>query len=243
MLDILKTIEQANRCLSILIDPEKMEMDAISAFAKAISLTIHNLEEKLQIDQFYFFVGGSTMEDVDFDKWVKELKENSDIPIVIFPGSHDQLSENADGLLFLNLVSGRNSDFLIEQQVHAANKLKYSTLEVIPTGYLLIDGGKETAVQRISQTLPLPQHDTDSIVNHAYAAQLMGNILIYLEAGSGALNSVSTQIIREVSNQINRPLIVGGGLRSTDVMNSVFNAGAKMIVVGTAIEENIKWNG
>ncbi|WP_405378644.1 geranylgeranylglyceryl/heptaprenylglyceryl phosphate synthase [Nonlabens sp. Asnod3-A02] len=243
MLDILKTIEQANRCLSILIDPEKMEMDAIHAFAKAVSITIHNLKEKLQIDQFYFFVGGSTMENVNFDKWVNKLKENSNIPIVIFPGSHHQLSENADALLFLNLVSGRNSDFLIEQQVHAANKLKKSNLEVVPTGYLLINGGKETAVQRISQTLPLPQHDMDSIVNHAYAAQLMGNKLVYLEAGSGALKSVSTDIVREVTQQLHIPLIVGGGLRTIQDIRSVYDAGAQMVVVGTAIEENIKWNG
>lgn len=243
MPDILKTIEQSNRSLSILIDPEKMEIDAIPAFAKAIILTIHNLKDKLQIDQFYFFVGGSTMENVNFDKWVKELRENSNIPIVIFPGSHHQLSENADGLLFLNLISGRNSDFLIEQQVHAANKLKKTKLEVVPTGYILIDGGKETAVQRISQTLPLPQHDTDSIVNHAYAAQLMGNRLVYLEAGSGALKSVSTDIVREVTQQINIPLIVGGGLQTIKDIQCIYDAGAQMAVVGTAIEKNIKWNG
>ena len=243
MPDIIKTIEQSNRSLSILLDPEKMEIDAIPAFAKAIILTIHNLKEKLQIDQFYFFVGGSTMENVNFDKWVKELRENSNIPIVIFPGSHHQLSENADGLLFLNLISGRNSDFLIEQQVHAANKLKKTKLEVVPTGYLLIDGGKETAVQRISQTLPLPQHDTDSIVNHAYAAQLMGNRLVYLEAGSGALKSVSTDIVREVTQQIDIPLIVGGGLQTIKDIQCIYDAGAQMAVVGTAIEKNIKWNG
>ncbi|WP_298952167.1 geranylgeranylglyceryl/heptaprenylglyceryl phosphate synthase [uncultured Nonlabens sp.] len=243
MPDILKTIEQSNRSLSILIDPEKMEIDAIPAFAKAIIFTIHNLKGKLQIDQFYFFVGGSTMENVNFDKWVKELRENCNIPIVIFPGSHHQLSENADGLLFLNLISGRNSDFLIEQQVHAANKLKKTKLEVVPTGYILIDGGKETAVQRISQTLPLPQRDMDSIVNHAYAAQLMGNRLVYLEAGSGALKSVSTEIVREVTQQIDIPLIVGGGLQTIKDIQCIYDAGAQMAVVGTAIEKNIKWNG
>jgi len=243
MPDILKTIEQSNRCLSILIDPEKMEIGAIPAFAKAVSITIHTLEEKLQIDQFYFFVGGSTMENVDFDQWIKELKENSNIPIVIFPGSHHQLSENADGLLFLNLVSGRNSDFLIEQQVHAANKLKDSNLEVIPTGYILIDGGKETAVQRISKTEPLAQTNILNITNHAYAAQLMGNKLVYLEAGSGALKSVSTEIVREVAQQLRIPLIVGGGLRTIKDIRSIYDAGAQMAVVGTAIEENIKWKG
>jgi len=243
MPDILKTIEQSHRCLSILIDPEKMEIGAIPAFAKAVSITIHTLEEKLQIDQFYFFVGGSTMENVDFDQWIKELKENSNIPIVIFPGSHHQLSENADGLLFLNLVSGRNSDFLIEQQVHAANKLKDSNLEVIPTGYILIDGGKETAVQRISKTEPLAQTNILNITNHAYAAQLMGNKLVYLEAGSGALKSVSTEIVREVAQQLRIPLIVGGGLRTIKDIRSIYDAGAQMAVVGTAIEENIKWKG
>jgi phosphoglycerol geranylgeranyltransferase len=236
MPELLKSIQQANRSLAVLIDPEKMELDTIIAFAKAIPPTIYSLKEKLQIDQFFFFVGG-------MNQWVKKLKEHTDTPVVLFPGSPEQLSENADGLLFLSLLSGRNPQFLIEHQVDAAMQLKETRLEVIPTGYLLIDGGKETAVQSVSKTLPLSQNDIKNIVNHAYAAQLMGNQLIYLEAGSGAKDSVSVDIVRKVSDQINVPLIVGGGLRTIAQIEAVYNAGAKMVVVGTAIEENINWNG
>lgn len=243
MNNILESIAQSSRSLAILIDPEKMKVDTISAFAKAASNSISNLKPKLLIDQFYFFIGGSTMENTDINKWMETLKENTDIPIVIFPGSHNQLSESADGLLFLNLLSGRNPEYLIEQQVYAAQQLKKTSLEVIPTGYLLIDGGKETAVQRISKTKPLLQKDICKIVNHAYAAQLMGNQLIYLEAGSGAKQSVAREIVLDVSNQINIPLIVGGGLRTLTQIEEIFKAGAKMVVIGTAIEENIKWKG
>lgn len=243
MPELLKRIQQTNRSLAVLIDPEKMELDAIPAFAKAIPLTISSLKEKLQIDQFFFFVGGSTMENMDMDQWVKKLKEHTDTPVILFPGSTEQLTENADGLLFLSLISGRNPKFLIELQVAAAMQLKETNLEVIPTGYLLIDGGKETAVQSVSNTLPLSQNHIQNIVNHAYAAALMGNQLVYLEAGSGAVKPVTIEIVRKVSTQINVPLIVGGGLRTMDEIEAVYNAGAKMVVVGTAIEENINWNG
>ncbi|AGC76644.1 putative glycerol-1-phosphate prenyltransferase [Nonlabens dokdonensis] len=243
MNNILKRIALANRNLAILIDPEKMKVDAISAFAKAVMPTISTLENQLQIDQFYFLVGGSTMENVDFEKWIITLKENTHIPIVIFPGSSKQLSEDAHGILFLNLLSGRNPEYLVEQQLQAAQKLKNTSLEVLPTGYLLLDGGKETAVQRISRTKPLNQNQISTIVNHAYAAQLMGNRLIYLEAGSGATHPVSAEIVHEVSKQINIPLIVGGGLRTMHQIEETFNAGAKMVVIGTAIEEDISWNG
>ncbi len=240
---ILKSIAQSNRSLAILIDPEKMEVDTVSAFAKAISITISSLQKKLQIDHFFFFVGGSTMGETKFDLWIKILKENTKIPIVIFPGSHNQLSEYAEGLLFLNLISGRNPDYLIEQQVTAARKLRKTSLEIIPTGYLLIDGGKETAVQRVSKTQPLSQSLVSSIVDHAFAGQLMGNDIIYLEAGSGAFKSVSPTIVRKVSNQINVPLIVGGGLRTLGQIEEIYEAGAQMVVIGTAIEENINWKG
>lgn len=243
MIDILTSITKANRNLAILIDPEKMKMEAVSAFAKAIPKTISYLQKKLDIHQFFFFVGGSSMENVDFNLWIQTLKENTEIPIVIFPGSHTQLSENADGLLFINLISGRNPEYLIEQQVHAAQQLKKTSLEIIPTGYLIIDGGKETAVQRVSKTEPLLQKDISSIINHAYAAQLMGNQLIYLEAGSGAKQPVSINIVTDVSNQIDIPLIVGGGLRTITQIEETFKAGAKMVVIGTAIEENINWKG
>jgi putative glycerol-1-phosphate prenyltransferase len=243
MHDALKNIKQSSRSLAILIDPEKMKLDAVADFVESISTTILFLKKKLHIEQFLFFVGGSTMKNTNFDYWIKKLKQNTDIPIVIFPGSCDQLSESADALLFLHLISGRNAAYLIDQQVKAAQRLKATALEVIPTGYILIDGGTKTAVQRISKTSPLTQNNIQDVVDHAYAGQLMGNQLIYLEAGSGAKESVSVAIVREVSNQINIPLIVGGGLRTLDQIKSVYEAGAKLVVIGTAIEENINWNG
>lgn len=243
MIDILKSITQSNRSLAILIDPEKMDMDAISAFAKAITSTITALQNELNIDQLFFFVGGSTMENVPFNSWMKILRESTNLPIVIFPGSHNQLSEHAHGLLFTNLLSGRNPDYLIEQQFLAAQKLKNTNLEILPTGYLLIDGGKETAVQYISKTQPLHQSDVMSIVNHAFTAQLMGNLLVYLEAGSGAIYPVSITIVQEVSQQLKIPVIVGGGLRTIEQIEDTYRAGAKMVVIGTAIEQDIKWNG
>ncbi len=243
MRETLKNIEQSGRSLAILIDPEKMKLDAVAAFAETIATTILFLQKNLHIDQFFFFVGGSTMENTNFDRWIKKLKQNTPIPVVIFPGSCDQLSENADALLFLHLISGRNTDYLIDQQVNAAKQLKETALEIITTGYVLIDGDKATAVQRISKTLPLPQNKVENIINHAYAAQIMGNQLVYLEAGSGAKKSVSVDIVREVSDQINVPLIVGGGLRTISQIEAVYEAGAKMVVIGTAIEENINWNG
>ncbi|OUS14268.1 geranylgeranylglyceryl/heptaprenylglyceryl phosphate synthase [Nonlabens dokdonensis] len=243
MIDILKSITQSNRSLAILIDPEKMDMDAISAFAKAITSTITALQNELNIDQLFFFVGGSTMENVPFNSWMKILRESTNLPIVIFPGSHNQLSEHAHGLLFTNLLSGRNPDYLIEQQFLAAQKLKNTNLEILPTGYLLIDGGKETAVQNISKTQPLHQSDVMSIVNHAFTAQLMGNLLVYLEAGSGAIYPVSITIVQEVSQQLKIPVIVGGGLRTIEQIEDTYRAGAKMVVIGTAIEQDIKWNG
>ncbi|MBF4985824.1 geranylgeranylglyceryl phosphate synthase family protein, partial [Nonlabens mediterrranea] len=169
-------------------------------------------------------------------------KEIIKIPIVIFPGSHHQLTENADGLLFLNLISGDNSDYLIGHQRLAAAQLLKSKLEIVPTGYLLIDGGHESAVQRVSQTQPLPQNDVDSIVHTAFAGQLMGNQLIYLEAGSGAITSIDPEVIKSVKNQLDIPLIVGGGLRSLQQLESSFLAGADMLVIGTAIEQKINWN-
>lgn len=243
MIDLLTSIKASNRCLAILVDPEKTILVDIPAFAKAIPTTISLLKKKLELDLVVFFVGGSTIAHDTFNEWVKTFKENTTLQVIIFPGSHRQLSEHADGLLFLNLISGRNPEFLIAQQVQAAAQLKKTSLQIIPTGYLLIDGGTTSAVERVSQTQALAQENIAGIVDHAFAGKLMGNQLIYLEAGSGAKRPVSNTIVSKVCRQVKVPVIVGGGLKSMPQIKAIYNAGAKMVVVGTAIEENIDWIG
>lgn len=237
MHNVLRTIKESQRTMAFLLDPEKTRIeDLIETFDHINNLRIL-IQTELSVEYFVLFVGGSTMINVDLDKWILAVKEIIKIPIVIFPGSHHQLTENADGLLFLNLISGDNPDYLIRQQRQAAAQLLRSQLEIVPTGYLLIDGGHESAVQRVSQTLPLSQHDADSIIHTAFAGQLMGNQLIYLEAGSGAITPVNPEIIKSVKNQLEIPLIVGGGLRSLQQLKSSYLAGADMLVIGTAIEQ------
>jgi putative glycerol-1-phosphate prenyltransferase len=238
---IYDSILNADRTLGILLDPEKMGDGEVDAFAKALSQKSRSLIEKFHLDNIILLVGGSTMEEVDFEKWVKNLRKLVEIPIVIFPGSHHQVTQEADALLFLNLISGRNPEYLIEQQIKAASKIAFLNIEVIPTAYLLLDGGKETAVSRVSKTQPIDQNNTDLIMNTALAGQLMGNKLIYLEAGSGAITPVKESIVKAVCAQVTIPVIVGGGLRTKEAIENRFNAGAKMIVVGTAIEENLEW--
>lgn len=238
MHNILNHIKRATRSIAILLDPEKITVDQQSEYARHCEKQFNDWKATLSVECCFYFIGGSTM-NIDMDQWLATFKTITNIPIVIFPGSHEQLSENADGLLFLNLVSGRNPEYLIEQQVRGARQLKKTQLEIIPTGYILIDGETTSAVQERSQTLPLSQDNIPTILDTAYAAQLMGNKLVYLEAGSGAINPVKESVIKAVKNQLDIPIIVGGGLRSEEQIEATFNAGASMVVVGTAIEKQI----
>jgi putative glycerol-1-phosphate prenyltransferase len=243
MSQILKQIKASKKSLGILVDPEKTVGSEVYAFAKAIQSSITRIKKALDLDYVILLVGGSTMNDVDMDNWVKKLKDSCDLPIVLFPGSSDQISEHADGILFLSLLSGRNPDYLVEQQVKAARRLRKSVIEVMPTTYLLINGGKKSAVERVTQTKPMNQDNVNLIAETAYAGQLMGHQLLYLEAGSGALNPVSSEIIKQCSEILNIPIIVGGGLRTFEDIEAAYHAGASMVVVGTAIEENLDWKG
>jgi putative glycerol-1-phosphate prenyltransferase len=240
---ILESLQHYNRTLGILIDPEKLDVEGFSAFAKAMSTSIPKLKSELQLDQVIFLIGGSTMTGVDLDYWLKAFRKTTDLKLLLFPGSHHQISDHAEGLLFLNLISGRNEQYLIGEQVAAAGKLQNSKLEIIPTGYMLIDGGVETAVARVSRTKPIPQFQEEFIVNTALAGQFMGNQLIYLEAGSGAKTPVAISTLSSVVEAMERPVIVGGGLRKLDQIDERFKAGAKMVVVGTAIEQDLSWIG
>ncbi|MEP0264748.1 geranylgeranylglyceryl/heptaprenylglyceryl phosphate synthase [Dokdonia sp.] len=220
---------QNKRLLAILIDPDKFV--AASAFAKAYL-------QKLPSQTTHIFVGGSTDPENSIETVVKTLKQHTQIPIILFPGAYTQITPEADGILFLSLLSGRNPEYLIGQQIKGAKKTLESNLEVIPTGYILVNGEKETAVQRVSETLPLDQNDIDTIVNTALAGEYLGKKCIYLEAGSGAIQPVTTQVIKAVRKIISIPLIVGGGIKSRQTMEEAYQAGATMVVIGTAFEDD-----
>lgn len=217
--------EKGKKQLAVLIDPDKfLESEAESFLSGLPEETTH------------IFVGGSTVAPNKTGISVRAIKLFSNLPILLFPGDHTQITEDADALLFLSLISGRNPEYLIEQQIKSVEKLRNSTLEIIPTGYILIDGGTRSAVQRISNTKPISQFEIETIVNTALAGQYSGKKLIYLEAGSGAQITVSEEIISAVKEAINIPLIVGGGIRSKQQLNKAYDAGADMVVIGTAFE-------
>ena len=183
------------------------------------------------------FVGGSSGGE-QTEKVVKQLKTQYDVPVVLFPGNVRQVTSEADALLFLSLLSGRNAEMLVGQQVRAAEAVRQAGIETIPMGYILVDGGRESAVARVSGTQPIAQEAVDEIVQTAMAAEMMGKQVVYLEAGSGALEPVREEVIRAVRAAISCPLIVGGGIRSTEAMQRAYDAGADIVVVGNWLEEH-----
>ena len=185
----------------------------------------------------FIFVGGSGINH-SIDDFVLDLKKQLTIPIVLFPGGAQQFSPHADSLLLLSLVSGRNPDLLIGQHIQAAQTIVKSNIEVLPTGYILIDGGNLSSVARVSQTQPISTNDTNLIVSTALAAQLLGMKLIYLEAGSGATHTIPSTIIQTVRQTITLPLIVGGGICSIQQIDTILQAGADIIVIGNHFESH-----
>jgi putative glycerol-1-phosphate prenyltransferase len=183
-------------------------------------------------------VGGSTDIHNATESVVVEIKKYTTLPVILFPGDVHQVTPKADGILFLSLISGRNPEYLIQQQVDAALQVNQSNLEVLPTGYILVDGGKETAVQKVSNTNPIDQTNYNLILKTALAGQFSGKKLIYLEAGSGAKTPVSSVIINCVKSELKIPLIVGGGIRNIQQLNNAYNEGADMVVIGTAFEND-----
>lgn len=224
---LLNAIAQESTLLAILIDPEKFD-----------PLTTETFLSHIPFEATHLFVGGSTVPDTLTETVVMALKAVSNLPVFIFPGAASQVTEKADALLFLSLLSGDNPEYLIGQQVRAAAYLKTATLEVIPTGYLLLDGGQVSAVARVTQTKPMSQKNIEKIVHTAFAGQLMGAKLIYLEAGSGASMPVQPAIIKAVKQMVEIPIIVGGGIQTQVQKEAAYNAGANMIVMGTVFEEN-----
>ncbi|MGK0386457.1 MAG: phosphoglycerol geranylgeranyltransferase [Patiriisocius sp.] len=224
---LVNAITQECKLLAILIDPEKFD-----------PLTAASFLSKIPTETTHLFVGGSTVPDTLTERVVIALKTVSDLPVFIFPGAASQITEKADALLFLSLLSGDNPAYLVGQQVRAAASLKTATLEVIPTSYLLLDGGQESAVARVTQTKPMSQNNIEKIVHTALAGQLMGAKLIYLEAGSGASVPVQPAIIKAVKQMVEIPIIVGGGIKTQVQKEAAYDAGANMIVMGTVFEEN-----
>ena len=160
------------------------------------------------------------------------------MPVILFPGDVSQITNKADGILFLSLLSGRNPEYLIEQQIKSVSALKNTNLEILPTGYILIDGKKDTATQRVSKTKPIPQEKRELILNTSLAGEYSGKKIIYLEAGSGATIPVDMDIITLVANNLSIPIIVGGGIRSKIALENAYKAGADLVVIGTAFEKD-----
>ena len=219
-------IQKGEKQLAVLIDPDKCGKDLVP-----------KLLNHLPNDTTHIFVGGSTVAPGATHDLIVTLKRQTQRPVWIFPGDAEQISPAADALLFLSLVSGDNPEYLILQQERAAAKLKAMNLFAIATGYLLIDGGTDSAVARVTQTHPMSLSDPDKILNRAMAAYYMGAKSIYLEAGSGAKNPIPEEVSGMIKKQTNLPLIVGGGLRGTQQIEAAWAAGADMVVIGTAIEE------
>ena len=226
--EILQAKKANKKLLAILLDPDNVDLQNIKSLISKIK----------QAPATHIFIGGSLVLNNSIDQIISELKKEIQLPILLFPGNPSQISNEAHGILFLSLLSGRNPDFLIEHQVKAAPILKKTNLEIISTGYILIESGNKTAVASVSKTIPLPRHNDEIAVDTSLAGEFLGNKLIYLEAGSGAKLPVPLETISLVAKNISIPLIVGGGITNFDGINEAFLAGADLVVIGTAFENN-----
>ncbi len=224
---ILHQVAQGRKMVAVLLDPDKCSVALSGEICRCIASAAPD----------FVFVGGSGGKGRVADL-VASLKMQLSLPVVLFPGCASQFSANADALLFLTLISGRNPEFLIGQQVAAALDVKRSGLETIPTGYMLVDGGRCSSVERVSATLPLKRDACDEVLATAVAGELLGLKLLYLEAGSGAKLTVPDSIIRRVRQMVSVPLIVGGGIRTRSRLRDILKAGADMVVIGNHFEEH-----
>lgn len=225
---IRQKANQSNPQLAVLIDPGKLSLQAVEKTAK--------LCEQYQID--YVFVGGSVMLDSSLEACIQTIKTAYTGPVILFPGNTFQVHPLADGILLLSLISGRNADLLIGKHVEAAGMIKAAKLEVIPTGYLLISQDQPTAAQYMSQTQPIPRNKPELAAATALAGEMLGLQVMYLDAGSGASQPVSVDMIQKVRQTILTPIIVGGGIRSAEDAMAAWKAGASIVVIGTALENS-----
>jgi phosphoglycerol geranylgeranyltransferase len=232
-MSLLKNLQEkqkvGKKSIAVLLDPDKVEDSAKLHY-------LINLANENCVD--YFFVGGSLITTTNLSDVIKQIKKNVNLPVIIFPGNSIQIDAHADAILFLSLISGRNPELLIGQHVIAAPILRNTKLEVIPTGYMLINSGKMTSVAYISNTIPIPEDKYSLAACTAMAGEMLGLQTIYLDAGSGAEREVSMKMISTVRRAINVPLIVGGGINSSAKAMNALTAGADMIVVGNVLEKD-----
>jgi phosphoglycerol geranylgeranyltransferase len=227
--EIIQSKNKAKKLLAILLDPDKVIWEDFELLVVKIN----------QSPATHIFIGGSQVKTNRIDELISRLKQKINLPLVLFPGNPSQISNEADAILFLSLISGRNPDYLIDHQVKAAGVLKATQLEVISTGYMLIESGTETAVERVSKTKPLSRNNLDLALATAQAGEMLGNKLIYLEAGSGAKLAVPTEMIELIAQNLEIPLIVGGGIVDLHEIQKAYDAGADLVVIGTAFENDL----
>jgi len=230
ILDTLKENQRlGKKSIAVLIDPDKVADTA--ALQHLINLASENCVD-------YFFVGGSLVTTTNLSEIVKQIKENVNLPVILFPGNSIQIEPSADGILFLSLISGRNPELLIGQHVVAAPIVRNTRLEVIPTGYMLVSSGRTTSVAYISNTTPIPDDKYSLAACTAMAGEMLGLQAMYMDAGSGAEKEISARMIGAVRKAIRTPLIVGGGINTPQKALTALEAGADMIVIGNALEKD-----
>jgi phosphoglycerol geranylgeranyltransferase len=225
---IITNFNNKVKMFGVLIDPDKQNVRELLETVKICN----------ESDVDYFFVGGSIITQGDMQKTTRLIKENSTKPIIIFPGNPDQISNYADAILFLSLISGRNPEFLIGHQVAAAPLLKKTNLEVIPTGYLLVDCGTTTTAIYVSDTNPIPHNNAEIAANTALAGEYLGLKLTYIDGGSGAKKCISNAMISKTRAALTGPLIIGGGIRTPEAAKEIYKAGADIIIIGNGAENN-----
>ncbi len=227
-MSLLSSFNNNKKQFAVLVDPDKYNSSQL--------IDLVALADKSMVS--YFFVGGSLLSEGNLDTTIKVIKDHSEVPVVIFPGDEMQINQHADAILLLSMISGRNPELLIGKHVIAAPYLKRSGLEILPTGYMLIDSGRSTTALYMSNTMPIPANKDEIAVCTAIAGEMLGLKLIYMDGGSGADDPVPTSMIEKVKQNISVPLILGGGIRTPETAREKFKAGADVIVVGNAIESD-----
>ncbi len=218
------------KSLAVLLDPDVLPLDSLATKIQKI--------QNLGVD--FIFYGGSLVHAQDANDKILQIKKYTDIPVVIFPGSNTQIYPAADAILLLSLVSGRNPDYLIGQHVQSSFQLQSSELELLSTSYMLIDSGAATTASYVSGTSPIPHNKPEIAAATALAGQQIGHSVTFMDGGSGALEPISDKMVSLVSKSITNPLIIGGGIRSAEKVSSVLAAGADLVVIGNALEENFE---
>ncbi len=225
---IVEQFYRKKKQLAVLVDPDKLS-------EKQLEQTAINAQ---QAGVDYIFAGGSLLINDGLYQSIKVIKDNCEIPVIIFPGNSYQLASNADAILFLSLISGRNPDMLIGMHVIAAPYIKMSGIETVPTGYMLIDSGNPTSVTYMSNSFPIPSDKKDIAACTAMAGEMLGLKIIYMDAGSGADRSVPEEMIRFVKDSVDVPLMIGGGIKTSEQLRGKYEAGADIAVIGTRFEDN-----